>query len=356
MTIAWGGRVSWFEICNPKRLVFDNWKDATKYINNNIGYSNLYYSLYKYENIKKDGKVDRESVVVNKLFFDFDKKRESFLDDCRKLYLFLKENDIKHEIRLSGNGFHALVHTNVFSIKNKRACLFNAQHYFIDNLKLNIDSQTIGNIAQEIRIPNTFNFKAKRFCIPITGKELLNLSLEEIYKLGMKQRFNLNNVEGDILFDISKFDKELDYTKEINDIKYNIEVSKNEDTLLVVNGTTKVINMLPFLTKILNDSKNNWNREMGHWNRAYIILWLASQGLGLEEIRGVLKEYLTKDEFWHMNSMERQVDYLWKRLPMNNSTNPMLFPNISTLMSKGYKLNKVDIELIESLKERESEV
>ncbi len=356
----YGVELMYFEICVPARITFSDVDEAVKFINNNLKVTSLYTTVYKFTKLNELGKIIYNTGIIDKLFFDFDSKKQDFLEHTKKLCKHFLNNNIKHVNYLSGSGFHILPSVEVKELRNKKAAIFNAQKHFGNLLKITLDSQTIGRTDQERRIPNSYNFKAHRWCVPVTCDELQSLNLEQLYALGERQRFNINNISGEELLDITKFDREIITREQIDLYMREIDVSIGENDILFINGTDKQIEIPPFIKSIMDVSRQEWLYEVGHSNRAIVMLWLFYNGLDLNEVLNVMRECLTQGEFKHMmkqgGSYGSQAHYIYSRLAKNNSTNPLFFPNISTLIAKSYTLNSKDVAMIEDLKNREKEV
>jgi hypothetical protein len=200
-----------------------------EYIKRYIKISDIYMSVYKYTEIKEDGEhVVTDSAVVNKIFFDFDTK--DWLNDVFTLHEWCWKYNLLHRCHCSGRGGHVFIFIKP-NLQHKKKALANAQRGICDKLDLTIDNRIVGDIGRIFRYLNTYNWKAKRYCIPIIREDFINpnFSEEYIFELAKKQRF-VNAWMGSKLLDISKYDInhyqnthyeiEIDF-KEINE---NIEI------------------------------------------------------------------------------------------------------------------------------------
>lgn len=331
-----------FEIGLPHRIIVDSEEKALDIINKNLLTHNIYFTVYRFKELKENGKINYDSGVINKLFFDLDEN--DCFEDAKRLHEYLSKKNIFHSIFMSGRGMHIIIYTTT-NVKNKKDAVFNSQNYFIKKLDLNVDKQVLGDLARLRRVPNTFNLKAKRFCVPITGEELMNLNSEEIYNLAKCQRF-FNSVIGGKLFNLEHFDTKIKTRNGNDSLKYNIEsISlKISNEINLLNGITRNIEMPEFLFNLLKSRKWHWNKENGWRVRALIILWLRDKGLNIFECEEILKKFLTAEEFYHCKNVERQIEYLYKR--DISSPNPMVFPTVNWLLANGFELTENDVKMV----------
>ena len=189
-------------------------------INKFNGKSTVFTSLYAFSLISENH-INYESAKVKQLFFDFD--NEGCLNCVRKFHNYLIEKDLMHCIFFSGGGFHVYVAVEYPNfLKNKKISVTNAQINLTDilgfkigiNEDSDVDAHIIGNVAQLVRVPNTFNLKRRVFCIPISSEDL-KLSFEEIKEKAKTQNPKIY-IYGKKFFDISPFDSEEIFKKEFD--------------------------------------------------------------------------------------------------------------------------------------------
>ena len=290
--------------CGPPRKVVYNLKEWIDFVNKYNGLKKaVYTSIYMFENIFDNKKPDYESAVIDKLFFDFDDKSCDAYKECNTLHQYLLKEDIKHCIIMSGRGYHLYVFVEVFKPENIKSYIYNSQHHFIDTLNLSVDVQVIGNPAQLARVPNTFNGKGKRFCIPLT-REQFEKGDEFIKELANKQNFVTNISIGNKLFDISKFDYVAD---NIEDFEFEVDIETSHGNYM--NDSP------PFIKSLLTNKNLGWN------GRYLLILYFKEIGFTKEEVFNILKNTLSPTKFNHCVVEERQLQYLFGR-------HDLVFPNI----------------------------
>jgi hypothetical protein len=213
---------------------------------------------------------------------------------------------------MSGRGYHLYILAKTYRAKNSKSCIYNSQHYFIDSLGLIVDAQVIGNPAQLARIPNTWNGKGKRFCIPLT-KEQFDKGDEFIKTLANNQNFIKNIIIGEELFNIKKYDceiKEKEYKTNVGEIKECI----NE----------KYFNIAPICIQNLL-LKNNIR-----WKERYlIILFYRELGYTKQEVYNILKNHLSEKKLYHCINEERQLQYLFEK-------DNLLFPKCENIINDGF--------------------
>ena len=280
-----------YEIGLPRKIVTN--KEALDFINKYNGIRAIYRTVYNFEKMNEH-KPDYNSAIIDKLFFDFD--GENCWNEANKLHQFLLNENIKHYIIMSGKGYHIFVLTTLYKPKNSKSCIYNSQHYFIDKLNLGCDNQVVGDNARLHRIPNTYNLKAMRFCIPIT-KDQFKAGHEVIKIVAKKQNFIKNISIGDTLFDIEKFDYE-SKKFEVSIDKFDFEDSSNADYMN---------NCDDFIKQLLS------KKELGWRERYLVILYFKEKGFTRQEVFNILKENLSEQKFKHCIKEERQLQYLFER-------------------------------------------
>lgn len=307
------------EVGPPRKTVY-NIEEWLKFVNMYNGKKKaVYTSIYKFEKIESNGKPNYESAIVNKLFFDFDDKSCEGYKECNILHQFLLKEDIKHFIVMSGRGYHLYVLTNPIKPKNPKACIFNAQHNFIDKLKLTVDVQVIGNPAQLARVPNTFNTKGQRYCIPLTEEQFYKGD-KYCKELASKQNFIKGTIIGNKLLDIKTFDS-------INNSSYE-NIYKASETSINMNANYAK-DCPPCILEILKRKNLGWKE------RYLIIIYFRDIGYTREEVCAILKQHLTEQKFKHCIVDERQLQYLFER-------HDLIFPSCDRIMNDRLCYKKCD--------------
>jgi len=305
------------EVGPPRKVVF-NKEDGLKFINYYNGVKTaVYQSIYSFKEIFENGKPNYNTAIINKLYFDFDDKSCSSWEECNKLHKKLEEDNIKHFIVMSGRGYHLYIFTPPTCAQNPKGCIYNSQHYFIGQLNLLVDKQVIGNPAQLARVPNTYNQRGKRYCIPLNKKEF-EMGDEYIKNLASKQHFISDIFIGEKLFDISKFDSE-----KPNDINFSVNDFKFTDSSVKIDHCPNCIKYL--LQK----------GELGWKERYTIIVYFRDMGYSRKEVMEILKKYLSKQKFKHCIVDERQLQYLFDRFDLS-------FPTCDKLKLDGICVGKCE--------------
>ena len=298
----------------PPRKVVTDMKGWLTFINRYNGMKKaVYTSIYTFKNINEKKKPDYDSAIVDKLFFDFDDKSCNAYDECWDLHVHLVEENIKHIIIMSGRGYHLYIFTLSLNPNNPKSCIYNAQHHFIDKLNLIVDGQVIGNTAQLARVPNTYNLKGKKFCIPLT-QEQFEKGDEFIKQLASKQNFVKNIMIGNNHFDLTKFD----YQSERFSEKAIFDIDAFEDSC----NADYAKNCPNCIKNILSQDKIGWKQ------RYLLILYFREMGYTVQEVYNILEECLSKSKFKHCIKDERQLQYLFGR-------QDLIFPKCSNIMNDG---------------------
>lgn len=197
-----------------KRISSD--EELLELINKYNGLVNVYSSLYWYdiESIDEFSNEIRKP-YIDKVFFDIDGDLES----TKKLVNFLIKEDLQFWINFSGRGHHIYINTTGGgNATNLRI----AQLSILHDSGANADLHIIGDVQRVSRIPNTWNFSASKYCIPIQIEEL---GKED----GSKQRFE-KFIYGTRLLNLSSFgESQFEYLKP--EIVPNLHI--NGDILLI---------------------------------------------------------------------------------------------------------------------------
>ena len=166
-------------------------EELLELINKYNGLLNIYCSLYWYD-IESVDEFSNEirKPYIDKVFFDIDGDLES----TKKLVNFLTKEDLQFWINFSGRGHHIYIKTTGGgNATNLRI----AQLSILHDSDATADLHVIGDVARVSRIPNSWNFSAGKYCIPIQIEEL---GKED----GSKQRFE-KFIYGTKLLDLSNY-------------------------------------------------------------------------------------------------------------------------------------------------------
>jgi len=335
------------EIGFPVRRLVLTKQDFYSLINKYINIVNLYTSVYKFKVISK-GRPVYDSAVIDKVFVDIDKENE--YDKLLDIHEYLTKKDIKHTIFFSGRGFHLYVFTKILDIPEgwvkKQALVNYIESELGEKFGLQVDKVCVGDLARLTRIPNTFNFKRRRFCIPLDDK-LLYSGYNYIRQCALKQKFDYN-IWGAKEIDLMKWVKDVEMLNTSNILTKSDYI---QQTYSVIKEGCEEFDFLPdfppFLDKIISRKKESWNKELGWRERALIIIWLKEHTFTLQQTIAFLRKILTKEEFIHCVMEERQPYYIYRR---DKTPNPYHFPNMQTLMNNGFDLTEEDINFFRRYK------
>jgi hypothetical protein len=323
------------EFANPKRRLVFSKEEFYSLINKFLPYTNLYTSVYSFKQIDSEkNQPIYDSAEIDKIFVDVDEPSE--WEAIKHYHNLLTEQNILHTLVFSGKGFHIYVFCKLSDEDVQGWVKKEAIRNFITSTfkKLKYDEVVVGDLARITRIPNTFNFRRKRWCIPLSSK-FLELSYDEICKKAEKQ-----NLEWDF-FGKKKIVLKVEEIK--NEVKKFNEVDIEDVKKILI---TEPI-FPPFLKKIIDKKKYFWDRSGGWKERYLIILWLKEIGFTFKECVAYLKSILTKPEFVHCVFEEKQPQYLYSK---EFTKNPYHFPKIEKLKEYGFKIEKEDEEFFKTHK------
>lgn len=293
------------------RILVYNMDEFVELINLYNGKADCYTTLYNYN--RELGAQNQQTVEVDKIFFDFDE--EGCIEDVRRLHKGLLKENKKHIIFFSGRGFHVYIFCKVYNLSYPRSAVKNAQLTYILRLGIGVDDKVIGDIARLARLPNTWNPRRQRFCIPVSSEDL-EKGIEFIREKAKKQNFKYD-FYGEELLDMKKYDhiNEEDAAK----IALLKEIPKE--------GISTNLEFPECIKKALAKP------DLGYDERYSVILF-CRDGLHLfvNETVDILQKYLSQSKFEHcMREAPRkygQVSYLYER--------PTLFFNCDKMKRMGY--------------------
>jgi len=338
------------EVGNPNRVVVKSKEEFLEFVKKNLPFFNLYSSVYHFEKLNDfNGRIrpDYNSAVVDKIFLDLD--GEKAYDYAIIIHEFLESKKIYHLITFSGGGFHIYIFTKPIDNESgdkKRMYLAAFCNYLEAKLDVRVDPLTIGDLTQMARIPNTYNFKRKKWCIPLTEKLLYSKPLTLYY--AEKGQLPTYELFGSKYVDITKLPPKY-YTTVFSNYTPSISYSEVEQILNSIDWEKELkipIYLPPLIKKLIAKHKVMWDKKNGYWDRYIIILWFRENGLPLRETIKILKYILTPEEFKHCVMLEKQPFYIYSR---QLGPNALFFPSTEWLEGRGYDLTEEDREAISNL-------
>lgn len=337
------------EVGSSRKIVKSK-EEMIDWINASNGYKDCYTSVYKFNQLQQSGKsrtrADYYSAQVDKVFFDFDieednperddaySSRESGLEALRDFHRDCKKSNLKHSMFISGSGFHGYIFAGYHVLEYKKQALQNAHMHFINKLDLKIDRKIIGDLARITRIPNTFNLKREKFCVPLTSDEVMNMEPDELFKLADSPRKDINPIiEGKKLF-LENFD--------YNRVKSVYRGSKNEINDIVDDEIE--IEGMPYDINAFNPPESiryilNKEGKLDYRDRFILIMFMRDNGLSENDCVKMMREILCDAKFYHCTQEEcgnlkhGQISYLYSR-------DELFFPTEKTIRDKyGYPIS-----------------
>lgn len=286
-------------------------KEIQEYRELYSGKKNIYTSVYKYKN----GIIDAEHAIIDKIFLDFDYDDDlNFFDDVRKVAKFLADSNYTFSIRFSGRGFHIFIRVKRWiRLNNPRQAIRKWVQNMHEQTGTDSDHAVIGDLRRVSRMLGSMNLKTHLYCIPIDYIQLMNFTYDSICDMArtMKTDYldDVYYIGGEIL-DISDFD--------VDDKPQTIKLNADINNIKVQNSLPSCINMM------LSDS------SLGYWGRGQLILYLRDDGYSYEEILMTLKAHLSDDKYYHCVEEEGQPSYLYY------DREDMLFASCQTLKDNGF--------------------
>lgn len=308
------------ELGFPQRsCIVYNVNEFLQKVNNHNFKTTVFSSLYSFNKFQLDGRPDYNSVQITHIYFDLD--NSNCLNNCRTLHRYLQSENLSHCMYFSGGGFHIHVATEYPNfLMNKKAAIFNVVTEVADKLGLtvgitkdsDIDAHTVGNIAQMVRVPNTYNLRRKRFCIPISEDDLQK-SIEEIHQLAQHQ-VPTCYIYGLRSLDLNPYDREPVE-------EYRIPALEASDESIGIDNINT--DKFPDCVKKLLSTKNIKHRE-----RFVVITYCKELGLPLRDTILLLKKHLDPITWNHCVHEERQPVFIYRRADLG-------FPKCEKIKGEG---------------------
>ena len=181
------------EVNMRTRKVVKSMYELQKYIDNTNGKDNLTTTVYGFRSLKPKGnRCEYNTAIIPHFVIDLDKGRAELegidtelgagtrcTQDTLNLAVYLKENDIRHAIWMSGGGYHIWVMLDqVYDIpSNEMSNLLFSGRAMINKWINDMDLITVDPVVsfrpdRHIRIPNTYNSKRKLWSIPLSIDDL----------------------------------------------------------------------------------------------------------------------------------------------------------------------------------------
>lgn len=288
----------------PSRVTVRSREEMDNLINKYNGKVRIYASVYNYV-------PDEEHLLkLDKVFFDFD-GRDAHTDVSR-LVKYLVDHDYMFTYFFSGGGYHLYLFLDTqYHVINKKDCLTNIHNFFQKECDITIDPAVIGDIARIATVPNTYNCRRKRFCIP-----LLLDDIEESHEL-ISEVAKVQCMSG-VVYGSKLFNPEpYDYPSENTIWSDNIAYSFDGETLRIGDD----IEELDLHPCVLNMLAIGHSAHIGYRGRFHVITYLRDIGTPFNDCRNIIKKYLTnihdgKPEWQHCFN-KRDIEKIYGNLRYN---------------------------------------
>lgn len=285
------------QVSLPQRRTVER-DDFYDIINKFNGIKRVFASIYNYTG---NPSFDNLNININKVFFDFDGANS--IENVKRLNTCLSNNGFRHIVLFSGAGFHVYLFTEACDANtNYKQYVLKTQEHFIKQLNLSVDEKVIGDVARVATVPNTWNTRRQRFCIPVTEKDL-ERGFDYVAAKAKNQEFDFNIV-GDKLFDIRKLGVTVECGNDCNITEVSDETKREIQSNSVLNSLPLCISTPLFKAK----------KERIGWRSRYLIIqYLIDAGYLPGEIKAVFEHFMDPKEFNHCVKEERQIDYVYRR-------------------------------------------
>lgn len=285
----------------PSRVTVRSRDEMEKYINKYNGKARIYGSVYNYVS------NEEHRIKLDKVFFDFD--GGNAFTDVSSVVSYLRDHDYMFTYLFSGGGYHLYLFLDTdYHVINKKDCLTNIHHFFEKECNVTIDPAVIGDLARIATVPNTYNLKRNRYCIPLMIDDI-GESHALISEVAKKQCM-AGVVYGSKKFDPEPFDRPSERTAYHTDEVYALTSDDIhiEDDIFALDLHPCVFNMLA----------HGHSNHMGWRGRYHIITYLRDIGVPYGDCRRIIQQHLTnihdgKPEWQHCYN-KQQIEKIYRNL------------------------------------------
>ena len=162
------------------------------------GYKDCYLSVYSFEDFPEDGVMwDRNAVVVDTLYFDFDCKQNPNVafKEVKKFVAVYLSKGVVPRVYFSGyKGFHVFVDFEPVTFesaeKAKRA-VKSLGRLVTEALELKTIDFNVFDVARVSRIPGTVNTKSNLLCVPLPVEKLEKLTFYDVVHYAKQKLYTI---------------------------------------------------------------------------------------------------------------------------------------------------------------------
>jgi hypothetical protein len=284
---------------DPKRRVVNSRKELMEWLKPRNGIVNCFIGVYGLKEIE-EGRID-------KIFIDIDGPYE----EMYKLHKWLKDSGYKHAVFFSGGGYHVYIFTTISHLDYPANALRNAQIYITETAGVAADRQVYGDLMRVTRLPNTYNPRRGRYCIPLSGR-IIRMGESHILGLAENQLVPSEKIFiGSKLYDLTPFDQPPNISKVVADTSEYEEIEINDDM---------VAKFAPCVKALLS------TKRPSHRDRFFVAAYLKEWGLTVQEIYSIFKMFFASDVYYHA-LVEGQVENIFEK--------DILFPSCDTMQKEG---------------------
>ena len=352
------------EFARPQRQVVDSTDELVALVDQYNGLSDCFVSAHAFAG----GKTSYDEVVINKSVFDFDGEWGALV----RAHEYLEERDVAHFVVFSGSDGSGHLYVLVKPTRHQQSLEYFQRNVLIDRIglrsckscgnevdrrdnsvvapwhcpvcddlrtrgdtRLAVDSNLVGDITTMIRIPNTWNPGAERFCVPLRPEEVTD-DPAAVAELAAEQR----DLE---LGDIVCGSKTPDITqhKERAEELYQAQREKRRmagfvsDRAVLEEFEADVtpaemmenIDCECVRSMVTDEQDRRTKPALGHEDRRILITYLVEEGYNPEEISRFLRFALDEEKAKHSIVDEEAPVRLWR--------DGVRFPNAVSLKRLG---------------------
>jgi len=270
------------------------------YLNKYNGKANLYTTVFPATKANGNNKLDYNTVIIDKMFFDIDIiEPDKVIDDIKKLHEWAEQNSYYHSINFSGRGFHFFIYVKPYDKPDKKAVLLNAQSDIIEELNLskNVDRTVVGDVSREVRLLDSINLKSGLYVIPVKIEEVDNV--KELAKSW--RPLTKDFLYGVKLYDISSYSNGINYYS-LPSINYSFDDPEIKEFQKQVNINPDVaiekLKEVPCLKQVLENDNAGW------YERTFLLIFLKENGFTEAEADEILHRFISLEK-WQKSSCTR---------------------------------------------------
>ena len=337
------------EFASPQRRAVSSTEELVALIDQYNGRSDVFVSAYPFATDERS----YGDVLINKAVFDFDGEWDRLV----RTHEWLEERGAAHIVVFSGSDASGHVYVLTEPTRHQQSLEYFQRDVVVDGAglrtcrecgnpvetsdasavarwrcpvcerrmaddqtRLAVDENLVGDPSTMIRVPNTWNPGAERFCVPLKPGEVTR-DLGRVYSLAESQRdLSLSDVvSGENTPDITQKRAEAERLYDSYRDRRRLAGFESDSAAFdEFEAEVTPVEMMESLEcecmrrLVLDADGNNAEPDLGHRHRRFLVSKLVEEGYNPEEIARFLRCYLSDEKADHSIAEEEQPIRIWR--------------------------------------------